>query len=755
MSNQRVLTDKEMRYRMCLAGAVAGLASWFIGVWIPFLVTLPESGRPLTDLLSPGLVAGVLGALPQDDGWVFEVLDASLIGLFIGAFFGIFASRLWGEKLLTVQALLRLLIGVVGGGLAGALGVALSFRPRWLWLGEWPRAGILLAWCLTGAFVGLVIGLLKYKLLLRYVWLTLLGGLVGAAGGGALLLFGGAFIPHFRSVGLMGTGFAICLCATLAPHIARRATLKFVKSDNPTVDDLLRGQEWELWENMRYLFGRAESADQPGHQTFYVLIKDRSIWSRHALIQWIEGAWRLSAHDDNLDPQGTPLRKLEVGVPPAPVIGQHELQDGDVILMGQTRFLFLLRKKAAALLLCALAAPTTAYAQADTYRLNLPERLQLLRVQEGAETIAFRLPLNIVDAAGKAVKITAFNPAQIREGIKVTEGATSLKVCHVGLGSLPRRYTILLVDVSGSMLNPATKFAGMKAACGRFVEDFVPGVDYIAVIPFHSREVVSGVQSAQFFDDKEQLQKYIGAIPTPEPRNNTGLFSAVRAALTKLQEIQRQQGANAQYLLVVMTDGMNDVRAGDDKHLETTPNRVIAFKNEVGLPVITVGFGDDQKINETDLRSLAWAPPRKDKSSVVHYYHARRPEDLVDTFRQARNLQLDRLQVTFLPRPSLLSQLVAPHTYRIQVQLDQEHTAAGEITWRPGNVNVPQGVLTPAETGCLHAAQRRDWLLPIFIFAALFGLLLRAWFRPPRWISRSWEDEEIKLVWPPRISKLK
>ncbi|MGH9935246.1 MAG: hypothetical protein ACREAM_03315, partial [Blastocatellia bacterium] len=123
MSNRRVQTDKEMRYRMCLAGAFAGLIAWFIGVWIPFLVTLEDDAGRLTKALAPGWVAFLLGTSPEDDRWIFEVLDASLIGLFIGAAYAVFASRLSREEVTHAQTLGRVLIGALGGCVAGALGI--------------------------------------------------------------------------------------------------------------------------------------------------------------------------------------------------------------------------------------------------------------------------------------------------------------------------------------------------------------------------------------------------------------------------------------------------------------------------------------------------------------------------------------------------------------------------------------------------------------------------------------------------------
>jgi hypothetical protein len=755
MSERRIQTDKEIFYRMCVAGAFAGLITWFAGVWLPFLITLPESDPHITKLLNPSLVTLLLGVMPKNDYWIVEVIDSSLIGLFISAFYVLFAWRLSREGVNRSRALGRILVGALAGCLAGVLSVIFSFRLRGLLPGEWPRAGILVTWCLTGALVGLVSGLIRYRWLVRYVSRSLFGGLVGACIGGCLLLAGGEFVPHFRSVGLMVTGLSICLCSSLAVKLARHATLRYVGSADPTTDKMLRGREWDLLENVTYVFGRNGFGGGPSYGRFYIQVGDPQMAPIHASIEWEKERCWLSVYRDNRDPHERPIRTLDAGSPPSMVRGQQELRDKDEILMGQTCFAFLLRRKGAALVLCLLAGALgarDASAQAKGTQLVMPEGIQMLRVQGGSETIAFRVPLNVVDASGQPQKISAFNPEQIENGARVFEGASRLKVCHVGFGSLPRRYAILLVDVSGSMREKVggafskSKFEVMKEACRKFTGDFVPGVDYVAVIPFHSHRVVEGVREAEFFNDQKKLEEHISKIEEPEPRNNTALFSAMRAALDRLKDARDEHGVNAQYLLIVLTDGKNDVHAGDDKDLEVSPDGVVAFKNSLKIPIITVGFGNDQNLNPSDLRSLA----RPEDS----YRRARNPEDLVATFQQARSLQLDRLRLIFLPQPNLLSQLVSPHTYRLQLQLENGDIAEGLITWNPRNINIPQGTLTPEESACFSASSRPDWLRPVLIFLFLSGGLLFMWVRPPTWIRRSWQNEELELAWMPRVSAL-
>jgi hypothetical protein len=756
MGKQRILNDNELRYRMCVAGAFSGLITWFIGVWIPFVVTLPEGDQRMTLALNRSLLVAILGMVPKDDHWIIEVLDSTLMGLFIGTFYVVLISRLLRDDNSGAKTFERILIGASGGSLAGALGVVMSFRPRWLWLSGWPRIGVVVAWSLTGCCLGLLIGLIRYKWFLRYVFLSMAGGLIGATLGCFVLLVGGEFVPHFRSVGLILTAMFICLFSTSAVTVARRATLKFLDSKDPAVEQLFRGREWDLLQNVTYVFG-SNLRPHVGVHIFNIQIKDRRMWDRHALIEWSEGAFRVRPSDENSDQYGTPIQPLEAGNPTAVVKGKHELKHGQEILMGQTRFLFLLRGKMAMIVfgfILSVFVGRVVHAQGNRSLMVSAERIQVLRIKTGSETVVFRVPLNIVNSDGEPQKISVFRTEEISQRVSVTEGASELrKTCHVEFGSLPRRYAILLVDVSGSMQervgdsSSKTKFEVMKEACLKFAADFVHGVDYVAVIPFESHHVMERIRESKFFDNQEELQQHINTLPEPTSQNNTALFSAVMGALAKLKDVQNNLGSNAQYLLVVLTDGKNDLRRGDDKDLEASPDPVRDFEGVMQLPVLTIGFGNDQNLKEDDLKKLAWENP-------INYRRARSPEDLVGTFQRARSLQLDRVYLTFQPQPDLLSQLVSPHTYRIRFLLDDNRSAEGFVTWQPDNLPLPQGVLASEAGRCLPASMWRDWLTPFLIFFSWLGLLTYLWFRPPRGIKRSWEDEEIDRVWTTPISDL-
>lgn len=740
------MVRKEMLYRMAVAGSFAGLLSWFIGVWVFAFITLSDK-----------------------DQWIAEMIDSSLIGMLIGISCIPIADKLNNRRAGLGRTLGLAFIGLAGGGSAGVAGVFVSQLIRTHWMKEWPVAGILLAWCLTGAFIGLVMGIIRYLTLIPHILLSLVGGLFGASVGGVILISVGERIPYFtRSVGLMFTGLSICFCSTLAAGLARRARLLFNGSGDVTANRILTGREWELLPRSKVLFGREKLGPQG---VDYIHVADRKMAPQHAWIEWEEGAFKIYAHDKNINPGGMPIWKLEAGSPPTTVMGRYKLNSGDEIHMGQSRFTFLSQGKSlfesasgerdksdhpnsraasakVSLLILALAVgllATPLFAQSGEMRL-IPAEIQLMRVREASEAPAFRLLLNVVDAQGNPQKIHVSSPDQAMKAVQVFENDKQLRVCHVAPGSLPQRYAVLLVDVSGSMLQPAsngrTKFDVMKEACLRFTEDFTPGVDHIAVIPFHSHDVVKGVNEARFFDDKSDLTRYIDKFPSS--KNNTGLFSAVRAALGRLQTIKAEQGSDAQCLLLVLTDGANYVAPGDDPGLLTSPESVVSLASQLGIQIITVGFGNDQNLNEIDLRKLAL--PQNS-----NYYRARRPEELVRYFQQARLLQLDRVRVTFLPQQELFSSLVYPHQYRIRFQADGGKPIETTVEWIPSAVPVPEGVLPADERGCIDDKAGYDLLWPTSIFSLFFILHAYLYFRLP---ERLWADEKDSLILKQRAMEL-
>jgi len=313
------MTLNQNLYFMSLVGALAGLASWAIGVWIP-----------------------IVWPMAQENYWLAESINLVLIGLLIGAFCIAFADH-WSDKGKTVM---RPVVGALGGALAGILSSLTSntIHLSLLQQNQFPWWLVTLGWLLNGAFAGATIGFIKYGFLMRRVLLSMLGGGFGAGLGGTVLHFGGEFLPYLaHAVGLVLTGGGISFGSTYAVRVLRGGALKLARMDDPHVAEVFSGkqQEWELLSNDYYLFGKALTAKVRQ----YIHIPDVYMANYHAYIYESNRVFYLKAHEENQDASGKPVfalnRKRRNSI--IEIINAVALEDGDEILMGRTWFLFLLR----------------------------------------------------------------------------------------------------------------------------------------------------------------------------------------------------------------------------------------------------------------------------------------------------------------------------------------------------------------------------------------------------------------------------
>lgn len=168
-------------------------------------------------------------------------------------------------------------------------------------------------------------------------------------------------------------------------------------------------------------------------------------------------------------------------------------------------------------------------------------------------------------------------------------------------GTDPTPVTLLvLIDVSGSM-----KGAGMtnlRPAIRAFLASLDPRRFRVAVAPFESHDVEPRVRGVTFASPAQAAEQ-LSALP--DPRGNTGLYSAVAAA-ADVASAAAQQVAGSRAVVLVVTDGANDIRAGDDPGLlagatglEEAAQRVAAS----GATVWAIGAGANPQ--EAELRRLA------------------------------------------------------------------------------------------------------------------------------------------------------
>mgnify|MGYP001039026130 FL=1 len=158
---------------------------------------------------------------------------------------------------------------------------------------------------------------------------------------------------------------------------------------------------------------------------------------------------------------------------------------------------------------------------------------------------------------------------------------------------------VLVVDRSGSMLEEG-RLPSLKGAVARFLEKMPQG-SKVAVIAFNNQ--VELVQ--RFTADRRKVQAAVDELFADGP---TRFFDAVAEAVDLLRE---ERGRRA---VIALTDGQ-------DTHSRFALEDVAARARELGLPIYTLGFGDEREIAVGELKALA-------RATRAEYYPARRSEEL-------------------------------------------------------------------------------------------------------------------------------
>jgi hypothetical protein len=187
-----------------------------------------------------------------------------------------------------------------------------------------------------------------------------------------------------------------------------------------------------------------------------------------------------------------------------------------------------------------------------------------------------------------------------------------------------------------------TRFDVAQEAAAKVIREFQDGVDSISVIPFGSQRVKERILGAKYVDTRQDALRLLNALPRPEPRNNTGLYSAAFEAL-RMIELRKEQDPSRRFQLVLLTDGRNDVNnPSDDAGLldgEEGLNQVIAERERVGIEIFAVGFGKRGEVDEGALKRVASQPE--------NYIWARETVHLEQILREIRKALINRVRITF------------------------------------------------------------------------------------------------------------
>lgn len=382
----------------------------------------------------------------------------------------------------------------------------------------------------------------------------------------------------------------------------------------------------------------------------------------------------------------------------------------------------------------------------QTGRLDFADRIRLISCDPSTSKPCFRVAFNSVDAQGSPIDLNLPPARDLHRQMKIKLDSQEIDpffaMSQTGQTKAVRgRLALILVDISGSMNHvlPSghTRFQTAQEALDQFLEGFDSSVDRVAIVPFESHNVASQIQAAQFATNKADALLQIQALATPQPKNNTALYSAV---LLGLQVLAREAGnvaGSPETLLIVMTDGKNEVFKGDDPGLLDGPSGLQQASSAVqlaGSQVIGIGFGDPGSIDAAALRQLS-----------TKFYMAEDLDRLKQAFSFARALQTNRIVATFAAPVDDRTSLEG-RTYHVSATLslpDGRRLESGEKVWAAPQMSVPS-FEGKCDTDELKAALQivptsGTWLTmlrPVLVFFGLGTLLLVLWF----WVPR--------LVWP-------
>ncbi len=410
-------------------------------------------------------------------------------------------------------------------------------------------------------------------------------------------------------------------------------------------------------------------------------------------------------------------------------------------------------------LLASLLFAVTASAQqantpkATSLALTSPPRL----VDCSPVSLSPCVSVEVTPSANNAPAPIALPPAaQLAQSFVLTgaAGQTSPFYASAGTGPDAAQHTnvvLLLIDISGSMNDPmgaASRFQTAKNAIAQFLQGMQDGTDRIAIVPFESHNVVSTIRAAVFAARRTDALAQLNALPAPGPKNNTALYQAVFSGSQALQgevaTLQRE-GSGAQELqphLIVMTDGKNEVVAGDDPLLlngDLGLQQAAAQVQAAHIDTIGIGFGERSAIDTTALQHLS-----------TRFFYAGDATQLLDALHVSRTASSHSVTLTWLlPEDSRSVLMGRDPAWKLSMSSPDGGTlSAPDIRLFTPSTNSPvfDRKATPEELRSListHPEATSGGLVVLIhglLYLAAAALLLMLWFWLPRLI---WGDRHM------------
>ncbi len=356
----------------------------------------------------------------------------------------------------------------------------------------------------------------------------------------------------------------------------------------------------------------------------------------------------------------------------------------------------------------------------------------LLRCAERSSSLCVSSRVDLEPA--NARRIMAVDPATLSQAWRGRFlGDTALQGIGQAMPAAAGGRILILLDVSGSM--KGTKIGTARLVLRQFLRslDSLPrGSVRVAVAPFGSVDVARRIQGSRFtIPDSAVIG--IDGLPPPE-RENTALFSAVSLGTERLRTEIGAAPAGTVGLLVVITDGNNDIRAGDDAGLLqgaaglTQAARAVA-ESQIGVGIIGIGDLDQQA-----LRNLAG--PRGQAFGVADGDGA---FELGQRLGQIRRMLGSSWDVTIRLATSNRGELGrGPGSLGLDLVTGQDRIPGGTGAWRPPLValpafagSVPAGVLSAA---LVRTDNPGSWVGAALLAAFVVLLLIEIWIVLPRFL---------------------
>jgi Mg-chelatase subunit ChlD len=310
------------------------------------------------------------------------------------------------------------------------------------------------------------------------------------------------------------------------------------------------------------------------------------------------------------------------------------------------------------------------------------ERVELLALDENdprpyfhaelkfANPDQVKLPYRSEDLQ-KIIKVREAGSLFIREGREFTPFKVSNRATE---GKLD---VMMLFDLSGSMITGSlggrTRLDAAKGAARVLVEKFRPG-DRIAIAPFESHEVRARIEDAVFAKTPAEAEGQINSLQARRD-GNTALYTGTIFALNRLQRLKKEE-PDRQYMLVILTDGKNDLREGDDPETlqrKDDLNGVVKKLYETNIQTFAIGVGD--AIDADALKQMVFPQENKEQ-----YSKADDATSLAKFLAGAKQSLNEQIGILFFTRARDYHDLKSLN-FRVQIKTLDGKILQGVIPW--------------------------------------------------------------------------